>query len=214
LPERVLTVPMGVNPDPYREARRAAAEKHGGPPVIISTRKLEAIYNLDQLVEALPAIGAGDPRAEVVIVGDGPERSRLETRARASLGGRVTFTGMIPHGEIAARLGGAAVYVSTSLSDSTSVSLLEAMAAGAFPVVTDIEANREWIDDGVNGYLVPVGASGALAARVLAALADPQLRAGAAAENTRRIDTRAIWEKNMELVENRFARLIAERRQR
>ena len=211
LPERVLTVPMGVDPEPYRVARRAAAEHPDAPPIVISTRKLEPVYNLDQLVEALPAIGAGAPRAEVVIVGDGPERGRLEARAGALLGGRVRFTGMIPHPEMAARLGGATVYVSTSRSDSTSVSLLEAMAAGALPVVTDIEANREWIDDGVNGFLVPVGAADVLAARVLQALADPALLARAAAENKRRIDTRAIWEQNMALIEGRFAALARER---
>jgi L-malate glycosyltransferase len=211
-PERVLTVPMGVEPEPYRAARRVAAARPDSPPVVVSTRKLEAVYNLDQLVEALPAIGAGHTSAQVVIVGDGPERRRLEDRARAHLGDRVRFTGMIPHAEIATLLGGAAVYVSTSRSDSTSVSLLEAMAAGAFPVVTDIEANREWIDDGVNGFLVPVGAPAALAARVLEALADPALLARAAAENARRIEARAIWEKNMAVVEARFAAVIAERR--
>ena len=53
-------------------------------------------------------------------------------------------------------LGQADIYVSTSLHDGTSVSLLEAMGSGAFPIVTDIPSNREWIHHGQNGFLVPV----------------------------------------------------------
>jgi glycosyltransferase involved in cell wall biosynthesis len=48
------------------------------------------------------------------------------------------------------------IYVSTSLYDGTSVSLLEAMGSGAFPIVTDIPSNREWISPGQNGFLVSV----------------------------------------------------------
>ena len=213
-PQRVLTVPMGVDPAPYRRARRAAEAQGEPPPLVLSTRKLEPVYDLRTLVDALPALWAGKPALQVELIGDGPDRPALTERARAHAAAArvpstaIRFAGMVPHAAIAAALGRATIYVSTSVSDSTSVSLLEAMAAGAFPVVTDLEANREWITDGVNGYLIPVGSPAALAERVLAALADPALRARAAAENTRRIDARATWEKNMAEVERRFLALI------
>ena len=54
-------------------------------------------------------------------------------------------------------------YISASLSDGTANSLLEAMAAGLFPIVSDIPANREWIADGENGMLFPPGDHMALA---------------------------------------------------
>ncbi len=203
-PARVTTVPMGVDPEPYRAARGVAEDA----PVVISTRKLEPVYNVGMLVDALPALVAACPEVAVRVVGDGPERAVLAERARQAAGDRVRFLGAVAHGDMPALLGGAAVYVSTSLSDSTSVSLLEAMASGAFPVVTDIEANREWIDDGVNGFLVPLGAPGALAERVAAALADPDLRARALAENARRIEKRATWRHNMASVELMFEALV------
>ncbi len=205
-PGRMLTVPMGVEPDRYRAAREAV---HRAEPLVVSTRKLEPIYNLGLLVAAIPALLAAHPAARLEIAGDGPERSALEMRARAAGGERVAFLGMIPHATMAELLGRAAVYVSTSLSDSTSVSLLEAMAAGAFPVVTDIEANREWIEDGVNGFLVPLDEPEVLAARIAIALADPELRARAAIENARRIDEEATWDRNMAKVESAFAALAA-----
>jgi glycosyltransferase involved in cell wall biosynthesis len=116
---------------------------------------------------------------------------------------------MIPHARMAPTLAGAQVYVSTSLSDSTSVSLLEAMAAGAFPVVTDIEANREWIEDGRNGFLVPVDDPAVLASRIIAALADPELRRRARAHNLELVRRRASWRANMDAIERLFRRLVA-----
>jgi glycosyltransferase involved in cell wall biosynthesis len=216
-PARVLTVPMGVDPAPYRAARRAAAAAAaaGAPPLVVSTRKLEPVYDVGTLVAALPALWAAQPELRVTVVGDGPERPGLAAAAAAAAGAhgdRITFTGMLPHPAIAAALGRAEIYVSTSTSDSTSVSLLEAMAAGAFPVVTDLEANREWIDDGRNGFLVPVGSPTQVAERILAALADPALRARAAEENAERIDARATWAKNMAEVEQLFESLVGARR--
>ena len=234
-PERVLTVPMGVEPEPYRAARRAAdgsaeaarrAEAGrsadagrsgaggGEGSVVVSTRKLEPIYNLGLLIEALPALVAARPEVEVQVVGEGPERAALAARAQELAGPRVAFLGQVPHAEMPGVLARAAVYVSTSLSDSTSVSLLEAMASGAFPVVTDIEANREWIDDRVNGFLVPLGRPDELAARVAQALGDPALRARAQAENARRIDERATWGHNMGAVERMFEELARSPRER
>jgi glycosyltransferase involved in cell wall biosynthesis len=210
-PERMLTVPMGVDPEPYRAARRAAEAAPGGAPLVVTTRKLEPVYDVGTLIGALPDVWRARPEVQVTVVGDGPERTRLARAAEAAAGARldrITFLGMLPHAELAGVLGRAQVYVSTSRSDSTSVSLLEAMAAGAFPVVTDLEANREWIEDGQNGFLVPVGGSAALADRILKALADPALRARAAVVNARRIDDRATWAKNMGDVERLFTSLI------
>jgi glycosyltransferase involved in cell wall biosynthesis len=47
-----------------------------------------------------------------------------------------------------------ALFVSVPESDGTSVSLLEAMAAGCLPILSDLPANREWVEDGRNGLLV------------------------------------------------------------
>ena len=80
-------------------------------------------------------------------------------------------------------LPGADIYVSTSLYDGTSVSLLEAMGSGAFPVVTDIPANREWITNGENGFLVPVDEEKYLANRIIDAIRKPRLLERSRIEN-------------------------------
>ena len=86
------------------------------------------------------------------------------------------------------------------------VSLLEAMAAGCFPVVSDIAGNREWIEDGVGGLLFPVGDAAALGRCLERALDDRALRARAAEHNRRRVEDSATWEKTINTAEQVFER--------
>src|SRR5262249_60205869 len=94
---------------------------------------------------------------------------------------RVRFVGRLGPAELAGWLARADLYLSASRSDSTSQSLLEAMAAGALPVVSDITGNREWVgedeserkgDLGVARLFAPADPA-ALAAAIERALADP-----------------------------------------
>ncbi len=93
---------------------------------------------------------------------------------------RATFIPGYQTDELPELLGRTDVYVSSSLSDGTSISLLEAMATGTFPVVSDIPANRPWVEHGRNGLLFPPGDDAALANCLAEALEDAQRRAEAA----------------------------------
>ena len=119
------------------------------------------------------------PGLAVTIAGDGPEAAALAARARArGVDGFVRFVGRLPHAALPALLADAAVVVSCALSDSTSISLLEAMAAGATPVVTDLPGNRAWVEDGVHGRLFPPGdAARCWPRRSSTTLGDPEFRA-------------------------------------
>jgi glycosyltransferase involved in cell wall biosynthesis len=85
------------------------------------------------------------------------------------------------------------IYVSTSLSDGTSVSLLEAMGSGAFPIVTDILSNREWIADGVNGFLVSPESERNLAGRIIEVIRNRTLIDQAHEKNQKITEERARW---------------------
>jgi glycosyltransferase involved in cell wall biosynthesis len=106
--------------------------------------------------------------------------------------------GKVPHDEMPDLLSRTDIYVSTSLSDGTSVSLLEAMACGAFPVVTDIPANREWIEDGNNGLLVPTEDEVSLAKRILEAMNQRELVASACQKNREIVEKRAHLKNQVE----------------
>ena len=66
----------------------------------------------------------------------------------------VDFVGWIQKEENEQWYSKAKIWVSIPESDATSISLLEAMACGCIPVVSDLPANREWIQSGVNGIVV------------------------------------------------------------
>ena len=93
------------------------------------------------------------PQAKFVIAGTGEQQAYLrELTHDLGVSNNTKFIGWVPRSELPKYLSSADVYVSSSLSDGTSNSLLEAMACGLAPIVTDIPANQTWIDDGKNGF--------------------------------------------------------------
>jgi glycosyltransferase involved in cell wall biosynthesis len=196
--EKILTFPMSV-PGEWFVSGGSADEERNGANVIFGNRSLYPVYDVEALVRAIPGIVEQAPDASVIIAGEGPEGERLASLARElGVAESVKFTGAIPHERMPEYLGSASVYVSAAHSDGASVSLLEAMACGAFPVVADIAANREWIEDGENGFLFPPGDADALAEKVLQCLRRPELRARAREVNARIIEQRARWSSNVE----------------
>ncbi len=204
-PERVLTFPYGVD----RKLFRPAAESSGAQgPRIISTRKLEAVYDIPTVLAAFQGLKHSLNTASLTVAGDGSLATPLcEKAATSPYRESIRFTGDVPHGDMPALLRGHDIYVSMSVSDTTSVSLLEAMACGLLPIVTDIPANREWIESGRNGLLVPVGDAGALETAMAAAWQDAALRKSASRANQAVVEERADWSENMSVVGALFDRL-------
>jgi glycosyltransferase involved in cell wall biosynthesis len=175
-----------------REKRNIKGEKDHI--TVLSNRNLHSIYNVSLLIRAIPLILKEEPELKFVIAGDGPERTKLENEAkRFNVNSSVKFLGRVPHEEMPDLLSNADIYVSTSLYDGTSVSLLEAMASGAFPIVTDIPANREWITTGQNGFLVPVDEEKCLANRIIDAIRNQALLEKSRMVNLSIVEEKALW---------------------
>ena len=202
--ENVLTLPFGVDTGIFHpHNRREIGTREGF--TIVSTRHLEPLYNVGLLVEAMPVIVEEVPNVRLLLIGDGSERGRLQARVNElNLADRVTFLGRQRPAEIAGYLSDADLFVSTSLSDGNNVSLNEAMACGAFPIATDIPANREWINHGRNGFLTDLHDPRTLAQLGIQALRQRGLRASAAAANWEIVRQRGAWESAMEIMEKRY----------
>jgi glycosyltransferase involved in cell wall biosynthesis len=182
------------------------------PPAFVSTRNLYPVYDVGTLVRAARTISDARPDVRGAILGDGPQGPELRRLAQdLRLGDGLRFEGAVGEDRVMSVLGDARIYISTSTSDGASVSLLEAMAQGCFPVVTDIPANREWIASGRNGLLVPVGDAPALGAAVLSAIDDEPLLEAASRTNVALVVERGDLSKNLARVESRY-RLLSEAR--
>ncbi len=209
-PERVIKAFFGIDEKVFFPSTPGAgvSGRRESPHRIVSTRQLFEIYNIDLLIEAAPIV-LDEKDALFVICSDGPERERLEELAlKKGVRGNFSFKGRIPTADISSELRSADVYVSASRSDSTSVSLLEAMACGVPPVVTNLEANREWITDGENGILFEPGDSESLAGAIIRLIEDREFAASARERNLELVRERALWKPNMERVENAFISLV------
>jgi glycosyltransferase involved in cell wall biosynthesis len=202
--EHILTFPYGVDTDVFAPA----APPSGPGPLIVSNRKLEPLYRIDVVIDAFAAVREALPDAALTIGGSGSEHDRLMRRADSGTAtARIRFVGEVSHPHMPALLREHHLYVSSSPADTTSVSLLEAMAVGLFPVVTDIPANREWIVDGENGRLVPPGEATRLAIALIDAWRDTDLRERARVRNADIIRTRGRWDESMRPVYDLFEKL-------
>ena len=209
----IVTEPMGIPRSALDRLERQNASFDSDELVILSTRRLEPLYRVDTLINALRNVREKLRPFKCVICGDGPERARLESMARSCNLDEVNFVGWKSGDEYLDLISNADVYVSCSESDSTSVSLLEAMASGALPVVSDIPGNREWVKDGESALMFPVGDADALASRLLQAVTDRELRTGATLINRSAVESRAVWEENMNAIEGAFEELVAKTRE-
>jgi glycosyltransferase involved in cell wall biosynthesis len=177
-PGRIIICPIGVDLNVFYLSQY----KEKG--LIVSTRPLEPLYNVKQLVEACPILFKNQPKVRVVIIGDGKQRKYLENKV-SGYQEKVCFTGRVSRLRLVDILKRAQIFVSMATSDGAPVSLFEAMACGCFPVVSDIPANRAWIKDGVNGFIVPLGDPELLARRISEANESPDLLRRAQLENAK-----------------------------
>jgi glycosyltransferase involved in cell wall biosynthesis len=174
--EKLVVIPNAIPIEDFAAAADPAlhAELAGGTarPVVLSVARLAPQKGECYLLEAAAQI----PEAVFVLVGDGPQRSALESQA-ATLGltNRVRFLGH--RSDVPALLAASDLFVLPSLYEGLPLSVLEAMAARRPVVATDIAGTREAVVDGITGLLVPPTDPGALAQALRRLLGDPALGA-------------------------------------
>lgn len=176
--------------------------------VLISTRTWEPGYAIDALVQAFAALHGTHPEARLILLGDGSQEEEIR-RLIANLGlqsvihapGRIAYTLLPEYFRLAD------IYVSSALSDGTSISLLEAMACGLPVVVADGYGNVEWVHPDENGWLVSPGDPDALAEALAEALIDRERRKTFGARNAALARERANWGRNFPQLLDLFDRV-------
>jgi glycosyltransferase involved in cell wall biosynthesis len=153
---------------------------------IVTVGRLVPWKQIDHLIEALAEI----EDAGLVIVGDGPERSRLEDLARtARLTDRIYFAGQSSQEETLGLMNACDLFVLNSTYEGFPHVVLEAMCAGLPVVATEVGGTPELVRDGENGLLISPRANGALASslrNLLSCSEERQRLAAGGRETTRR----------------------------
>lgn len=177
---------------------------------IVSLRNWEPLYRIDVLLRALARLDALDPSLapELHLLGGGPDEAALRALGETlGLSARLHWHGRVPEDRLAEVVRQAHLSVSVPVSDATSVSLLESMAAGLAVVVSDLPANRQWVD-ARGGRLVPAGDVEALAQALRELLADPALLAALGARNRDRVHPEAARATQMDRMDHLYRGLL------
>jgi glycosyltransferase involved in cell wall biosynthesis len=186
---RLFVIPNGVDTERYatapsRDAMRSSLALPSRAKALIVVAKLYEQKGHAVLFEALA--GASLPAdVHVLIVGDGPERDRLERLAADRGLGSVRFLGNRP--DIPDLLAASDLFVLPSLWEGLPMALLEAMAAGLAVIATDVAGSRQVVVSAKSGVLVAPGDAKALGEAVRRLLEDDAERARLASGGRERV---------------------------
>jgi len=173
-PGRYEIVPNGV--EVARFARAEPVERDPESFRILFLGRLEQRKGLEYLLAAMPRILREVPEAQLVVVGGGPLAGYYRSRVPPAAKYHVEFTGFVSHEDVPRQYRAADVYCSPAVGgESFGIVLLEAMAAGATVVASDIPGYRDVIQHDVTGLLVSKGSPGAIASAVVRLARDREL---------------------------------------
>ena len=142
-----------IDPARFHQLRHRQAAL---PLQLLFVGRLVPYKGADMAIEAAEPLLA-DGRAELTIVGDGPQRAALqELAARSAKPGAIRFTGQIPHEQIGEYFAAADLFVFPSIREFGGAVALEAMAMGAVPIVVKYGGPGELVTD-ETGYCLEIG---------------------------------------------------------
>ena len=212
-PDRLEVVIFGVDLRrfealPEQSAARAGLGIRDGQ-IVISTRTLAPIHDVETFVRAMPLILKGHPRTRFVVVGDGVNKPRLvELANETGVANAVIFTGRVDPKTVVDLLAASDVYVSSSVSDAgLAGSTAEAMACGLPVVHADNADNRFWASGGDGGFVFPNGDATELAGHVTRLLEDQALRTRAGSRNRSVIAEQYNYDVEMAKMEDIYRRV-------
>ncbi len=184
-PDRITRTRSGVDTARFRPRDHTFGEAE--VPVVAFTGRLHPQKNLDLLINAWPEV-ARRVSAKLHLIGDGPERPRLEALARErGVADSVVFMGSMADPSEALRESD--LFALPSLCEGMSNSVLEALATGLPALVSDVGGNRDLVTEGVNGRLLRLGDGGGWSRAMIELLEDRSTRARMGVEARRGMET-------------------------
>lgn len=166
--------------------------------LIVTVGRLVPWKGFAELIQLLPEL----PEWSLAIVGDGPDRARLERVAReCNVSDRVLFTGGLPRREALGWLSIADAFVLNSSFESFSFQVAEALSLGSAIIATSAGSIPELVSDGPEGVLVPPGDAQALLAAIKSVMDEPERwkgRRAAAHAKAARFSTATMLDRTAE----------------
>jgi glycosyltransferase involved in cell wall biosynthesis len=202
----VAVVPYGVDLDQFSPRERRSDDSL----VVGSVGRLSPEKGLNYLLQAMVTVVREEPRARVLLAGDGPERRALERLAsRPGLAGRVEFAGEIAHEQVPETLARMDVFAMPSTWEGFGVAALEAEAMELPVVASNIHGIPDVVEDGVSGILVPPKDVDALCRAVLRLLRDGAERRRMGRSGRELVASRYSWAESTRRMEALYDELLS-----
>lgn len=152
-------IPIGVDESVFyprdRDKCRENLKLPSQAPILVFVGRLSKIKGLDLLIDGFSLFIDYEPQAKLLIVGDGEERSAVQTKvSKMGLRESVYLLGNVEHSALPEVLSASDVFAITSLAEGVPNAVLEAMACGLPIVATNVGGIPEVIKDGFNGVLI------------------------------------------------------------
>ena len=165
--ENVTVFPWGVDLQVFSPQSRSDTRKAIGFTdqfLVIHTRSWEERYGVDVALRGFLKAMGSHPEMHMLMLGGGSQSEKVHCFIEQNgLQDHVHFIGYLPNEKLVQYYRASDVYLSASHVDGSSVALLEAMACGCVPIVSDIPSNLEWVVDGQTGWTFRDGSSDSLA---------------------------------------------------
>jgi len=179
-------------------------------PMLLYTGRLAQNKRLEHVIEALPAILGEVPDLTFVAVGTDNGMRELWTALAKRTGvlDSMKFIDFVPYDVLVDAYGAADVYILPSDYEAFGIVLLEAMAAKCPTVVSRVGGVTDVVVDGKTGYLYEYGNVDMLSEKVLALLADPELRADMGETGRRRVEDMFTWDRVVDMLLDLYGTLV------
>ena len=169
--ENIYITPNGLD---FSEVPSPLLEKISKRVICVGRLSWEKSHTL--ILDAWPSIKKEYPEAQLVFVGEGPERKSIEKQIKdMNLGSSVTLTGNLPHPQVLKELSKSEVFICPSLAEGLGNVFIEAQASGVTPIGTRVDGIPDVIQHEKNGLLIEPKSSEQIADAVIRLLGNKEL---------------------------------------
>jgi glycosyltransferase involved in cell wall biosynthesis len=201
--ENLKVVSRGVDTKLFNMGKRNAqlrqswgADEHAK--VLISVGRIAPEKNLEQVLKAYEALRFSGSNLKLVMVGDGPLREQYQQRFPS-----IIFPGMLSQDQLAVYYASSDLFLFPSQTETFGNVTLEALASGIPVLAFDCAAARDWVQPGVNGWLVPENQTNGFVDQAMAIFNSPSLLEQVSL-STRQQVVHLDWDQISEQVESVF----------
>jgi glycosyltransferase involved in cell wall biosynthesis len=191
----VFVIPNGIDLKKFEDFTKNRIHNNEGRKKILFVGRLHTVKGVKYLIESMKIIKIDFPNIELILVGDGEEKCKLESLVKQfNLSEYVSFVGIVPNQQIPKCMIESDIFVLPSLSEGFGIVILEAMASGLPIVASNVGGIPYLVQNEINGFLVEPKNPDQIAEKVLHLLKNDKLMQDIS-DNNRKFVTKYEWKE-------------------